>query len=237
MRINRDDLRRRAIFDLTNRARGGIAIYLLIWLTITLPKDIHVRFPEFFVLNTAILGLLFLSRLLHYLLHTRPAQLDAVISHNWLVWTILLGALHWGLICGWVLIHPAYEELSIYLVACAAVLGIAGTTALSISAEIRLLFPPFVLGPSVAALLYRGQNDDLISVAMIIIALLYVFVTSRTAGGDYWQAIRSSTLAENRALIMEKLSVTDQLTGLHNRRYVDQFVETRPHPAHVPADD
>lgn len=221
-----DSLKISAHGDLTNRARGGIVIYLLAWLVITLPNQVQQDFPGFFLLNSLILLLVMLSRLTHYLVFRKGVPVPVNRLNDWLVYTILAGALHWGLMSCWVLLNPAFAVLDIYVLVTAAVLGIAGTTALSISNRIRILFPAFMMAPSIIAMLLRAGTSDLIFASMAVLSLVYVVLTSRRASEDYWQAIRNRALAEQRAADMERLSVTDQLTQLKNRSYfVTRFRE------------
>ncbi len=221
MSTNDDEIQVLAHSDLTNRARGGIVIYLLSWLVIMLPNQVHLSNPGFFYLNTAILTLVLISRLAHYYFFRQKRDIPVSLANDWLVYTILVGALHWGMMSCWILLHESYAQLDIYMIVTAAVLGIAGTTALSISNRIRILFPVFMMMPSIIVLFLRAGTDDLIFGSMAVLALIYVIVTSKTASQDYWQAIHSQALAQQRAIEMERLSVTDQLTQLKNRSYFD----------------
>ncbi|MDH3763026.1 MAG: GGDEF domain-containing protein [Gammaproteobacteria bacterium] len=208
--------------DLTNRARGGIVIYLLAWLTIMLSNQVHVSNPEYFYFNTAVIVLVMLSRLAHYYTFVRGFEIPLSLAYDWLIYSILLGALHWGLMSCWTLLNSDYAALDTYIIVSGAVLGIAGATALSISRRIRLWFPTLIMLPSITVLFTRGGTEDLIYASMAILALVYVHVTSKTASQDYWHAIKNHALAEQRATDMERLSVTDQLTQLKNRSYFDQ---------------
>ncbi len=220
--IDQQELARRAHADLARRARGGIFIYLVAWLILMVPTGVHSQQPGFFALNTAILVLIMLSRLGHFVCDRLDSSLPVPVLRTWLVTTILAGALHWGLMCFWILTHDGFKHVEFYLIASAAVLGIAGTAALSIAREIRLLFPLFMLLPTTIAYLYRHETDDWILASMVVLALVYVIGTARTTGRDYWQSIENEMLAERRAVEMERLSITDQLTGLNNRSYFDQ---------------
>ena len=219
--IDQQELARRAHADLAKRARGGIFIYLVAWLILTVPTQVHVSEPDFFYLNTAILALIMLSRLGHFFVDRFNPSLPVSQRRTWLVTTILTGALHWGLMCFWILTHDGFRHIEFYLVASAAVLGIAGTAALSIAREIRILFPLFMLVPTTIAYLYRHESDDWVLASMVVLALVYVIGTARTTGRDYWQSIENELLAAQRAIEMEKLSITDQLTQLNNRSFFD----------------
>ncbi len=220
--IDPQELARRAHADLAKRARGGIFIYLVAWLILTVPMRVHVAAPDFFALNTTILALIMLSRLGHFFTDKFNPSLPVSLRRSWLVATILAGALHWGLMCFWILTHDGFRSIEFYLIASAAVLGIAGTAALSIAREIRILFPLFMLLPTTVAYLYRREADDWVLASMVVLALVYVIGTARTTGRDYWQSITNEMLAERRAIEMEKLSITDQLTQIKNRSYFDQ---------------
>ena len=220
--IDQQELARRAHAELAKRARGGIFIYLVAWLILTVPTGIHVSEPGFFYLNTAILVLIMLSRLGHFCADRFGPSLPVSLRRTWLVTTILGGALHWGLMCFWILTHDGFKQVEFYLIASAAVLGIAGTAALSIAREIRILFPLFMLLPTTIAYLYRHDPDDWILASMVVLALVYVIGTARTTGRDYWLSIENEMLAAQRAIEMEQLSITDQLTQLNNRSRFDQ---------------
>ena len=220
------ELQSRAHSDLSKRARGGILIYLLAWLVIIVPSSIPVTHAHFFYLNTGILVCLLLFRTAHLSAEYYSIFLSLSIRRRWLVWGVLAGALHWGLLTAWVVTHADYIAIEFHMIAAAAVFGIAGTAALSIAREIRLLYSPFILGPLCIALVIRGGTNDLILAAMAALATAYITFTAKTASQDYWQAIGNEQLAELRALQMEKLSHTDPLTQLNNRSFFDrQFRE------------
>jgi hypothetical protein len=65
MVINQKGLQKRALRDLSNRATGGIFIYLLVWLVIAVSHQFPVVFPLFFYLNTTILLVIAAVRILH----------------------------------------------------------------------------------------------------------------------------------------------------------------------------
>ena len=222
MDSNNSELLNRAHHDLTKRAKGGIAIYLFAWLLITLPYQYPDRFPWFFYSNIVVLLLILISRLLHLIAIDRKPDISISFANCWLVSAILLAGLHWGVLCLWTLINETYSEISIYLVIAAATLGIAGTVTLSISDAIRRIYPVTVFGPLILGLLLHGEIQSIVLATMSGLALIYVFVASKTASQDYWQSIINQALAEQRAQQMEQLSITDQMTQLKNRSYFDK---------------
>ncbi|PID98427.1 MAG: hypothetical protein CSA83_01330 [Actinomycetales bacterium] len=80
--------------------------------------------------------------------------------------------------------------------------------------------------PTVALLLYRGGEENMLIVICATFAMIYVLSISRLSHDDYWAAIASHKVAEDQAKVMEKLSITDQLTRLNNRMYFEnRFTE------------
>ena len=221
----RVELESRAHSDLSMRARGGIVIYLLAWLVIIVPSSIPVTHAQFFYLNTVILLCLLLLRTAHLGAEFYSKFLSLSIRRCWLVWGVLAGALHWGLLTAWVVTHADYTSIEFQVIAAAAVFGIAGTASLSIAREIRLLYSPFILGPLCLALIIRGGTNDLTLATMAALATAYITLTAKTTSQDYWQAIGNEQLAQLRALQMEKLSHTDPLTQLNNRSFFDRRFE------------
>ena len=58
--------------------------------------------------------------------------------------------------------------------------------------------------------------------ALLTFALLYVYEASRLSRRDYWNARLNQREADIKASQMEKLSITDPLTGLHNRMHLNK---------------
>lgn len=216
---NQEQLQSRAHADLSKRARGGIFIYLLVWLVMTLPNSLHITNTTFFYLNTGVLISIMLIRTAHLLFNYSKTPLSIRIRRNWLVLGILAGALHWGILSAWVVFNPEYASIEFQMIIAAAVLGIAGTAALSISREIRLLYSPLIMGPLCIGHVIRGGADDMTLAVMAALAVTYITITAKTVSQDYWQAISNEQLAQRRALQMEKLSHTDQLTQMNNRSF------------------
>ena len=208
--------------DLTNRAKSGIGLYLVAWLLTTLPYQYPAKHSWFFYSNVAIISVIIISRLLHLAVQIYKPNFSVSKLDLWLVSSILLAGLHWGLVTLWSLFHGVHADISLFLVISASVFGIAGTISLSISNSIRRLYPIVVFTPLIVGLLYSGSLNNLILAAMAGIAMAYALSASKNTSRDYWRAITNHSIAEQRAVQMEKLSVTDQLTQLKNRSYFDQ---------------
>jgi diguanylate cyclase (GGDEF)-like protein len=212
------DFKQQVSLDLTVRGRGGIVIYLAVWLITAVWSGIEQTNPIFFYLNTFLIAAIAVMRFVHYRL-VMSRNLNAQSMYSCLVFLILIGALHWGILSAWVIFGSSHQSLYYPYMMILSALAIGGTAILSISSTVRILYPLFISLPSVAMGIIIGGPENLVLVTLLTFALLYVFETSRVTSKDYRNAFDSRKEADKRAIQMEQLSITDQLTGLHNRLY------------------
>ena len=222
MEYSHEQLPRQALKDLSSRARGGIFIYLLVWLVITVSHQLPVISPVFFYLNTTILLAISAVRILHLYLYNHRPELQVLTVTSWLVYTILFAALHWGIIVAWIIFDDRTIDIRNLMMVVTAAFAIGGATTLSISTRIRVFYPILMFCPGILVLIYQGGSDSWVLAGLISLALLYVHSTTKIANNDYWEAITNQVIAEERANLMERLSITDQLTQLKNRLYFDK---------------
>ncbi len=220
--INQEYLQKRALSDLSKRARCGIFIYLPVWLTIVVSHRLPEILPVYFYLNFTLLLAIATARSLHLYMHSRWSGLPVKVMTTWLVCLILFAALHWGLMAAWVILDDMAIDVRNLMMVATAGFAIGGATTLSISTRIRIFYPVFMFSPGILALIYRGDSESWILAGLITLALIYVHGTTKITHKDYWEAITNQIVAENRANMMEQLSITDQLTQLKNRLYFDR---------------
>jgi len=204
--------------DLTIRARGGIVIYLAVWLITAIWSDIPKTSPLFFYLNSFLMVAISIMRIINYKMFMRH-DLNTQKMYSWLVFLILIGALHWGILSAWIIFGSEYKSLYYPYMIILPAFAIGGSAVLSISHIIRILYPLFIFIPSFSAAIIIGGSENYILALLLVFALFYVFEASRVSRKDYLNAIDSRWEAYDRAKQMELLSITDQLTGLHNRMY------------------
>jgi diguanylate cyclase (GGDEF)-like protein len=77
--------------------------------------------------------------------------------------------------------------------------------------------------PAVIVILANGGNVPL--ALMIILYSIYMGLIAYRGNGEYWIALENEYLLEIKSLEMTRLSNTDVLTGLYNRRYFDNEFE------------
>lgn len=225
MRNYHDQLQIKALTDLTNRAKSGIFIYLANWLVLGYTFDLFELEPMMFLFNTAIMVVIMLSRLLHYIVTINKTTTNTTLLNLWLVFTILLGGLHWGLLSAWFTYARNMEEVRLCIILLVPCFALGGACTLSISQEIRNWFPVVIMGPLIFACIHVGGHFNYVIAGLSVFLLLYISSSSKASHNDYWSAITNHMVAEERAALMEKLSTIDALTQLKNRLFFDNELE------------
>lgn len=217
--INRQpNFTQQTLIDLALRARGGIVIYLAVWLITAIWAGIPQKSPYFFYLNTSLMAVIAAFRIINYRI-IKCHDLNTRSMYIWLVVLILIGALHWGILSAWVIYGSSYQDLYYPYMIILSAFAIGGSVILSISQTIRILYPLFIFIPTFITGIIIGGSENHVLATLLVFSLFYVFEASRVSRKDYRSAIHSRWQADERAKQMEQLSITDQLTGLHNRMY------------------
>lgn len=226
--------------DMTKRARGGIVIFLAIWFLTALWVNIIEDHPYIFYLNTLLLVIAASLRIVHYHLINKAKPYNTTRNYFSLVGLILFNAAHWGVMSSWVIYGSHYSTLQTPYMIILSALAIGGTSVLSISRIVSILYPILVFAPALIAGTIIKGTDNLILIILAIIAVIYVLEAARTSRADYWQAVYSRKESDDRALLLEKSSITEPLTSLYNRMYFNrcyasewQFCTERQQPLSV----
>ena len=215
-------LRSHALADLTNRAKSGILTYFGCWIILAYTFNLDKLHPDFLYLNTGLIILFAVSRVTHLLALHRSTAPDIEKLNQWLVFTILASALHWGCMSGWIIYDESLSELQTAILILTPAFTIGGACTLSISSEIRNLYPILMLSPMIIALIKDGSSSELMYALLCSICLTYIYTSTKATHNDYWAAITNHLVAEERAELMEQLSTTDPLTQLKNRMFFDK---------------
>lgn len=221
MRSYHQQLQSHALNDLTTRAKSGIIIYAAVWFIIAFSYQLNLSHPSFFYINTAIVTLLFISRVSHLLLFKRNTFSNVSLMNQWLVLSVLISAAHWGGMTAWIIYDETLIDLRTIMLIITPAFALAGAITLSISSDIRTLYPALMLLPCISVLAFQSGTESLMLAVLSSIAMIYAYSSTKATHNDYWAAITNHLVAEERAELMEKLSTTDQLTQLKNRMFFD----------------
>ncbi|MCH2157237.1 MAG: GGDEF domain-containing protein [Oleiphilaceae bacterium] len=218
-------LRIKAFNDLANRAKPGIFIYAIVWFAIAFSLNLHESSPLFFQINSGLIVLIFITRLTHLFLRKQVDKHNVNFLEMWLTTSILLAALHWGLMSAWIFYDSELTNIEPPMLIVLAAFAMGGTSTLSISPLIRKLYPVVLFYPSIIYFLWNQNPNDLLYAGLMVTSWGYILIASKSAEHDYWQAISNNLIAEERAKELEKLSVTDPLTQIKNRMFFDAEFE------------
>lgn len=210
-----------ALIDLTMRAKAGIFIYLAVWLVFIFGFDNWELSSTFVLTNTLIIAVMFVVRLVHMNLVTSTREKNTKYLYQFLIGSILVSALHWGVLTAMIL---AYNNgTSIYHLALIVLpaLAMGGASALSISNALRFLYPLVLYFPPLVVFISERDSLSLIYGLCMLISYAYVISASKYSRENYWSSVYNHLIAEQRASELERLSTTDQLTQLKNRMYFD----------------
>lgn len=219
--ITISDLKKQACLDLTLRARGGIFIYLSIWLITSYWVEIYDENTTFFYLNTLIISAISVMRIIHYVL-IMVVGLNTDKMYNILILLIVLGGGHWGVTSAWIVFGSSFQELHYPYLIILSAFAIGGSIVLSISPRVRIFYPFIIFFPSFISGLFIGGEENYLLAILLMFSLFYILDASKISRNDYWNALYSCREVARKAKQLEKLSVTDQLTGLNNRMYLSR---------------
>ena len=225
MQIDHLQLQGRALVDLTNRSKGGIAVYLATWLLFGFGYDLPAREPVLFYSNLFILAIIMGARLWQQRVVSRDSDNEST-KRNWntLVFLMMIAATHWGALYALVISNQELSDVHLVMFLSTIAFSIGGSSILSISNEIRIAYPLLLNCFGIIVLLMNQNSQSTILAGMSVVMLVYIYFTTRVTNQDYWQSITNEILSNNRAKEMEILSETDPLTGLKNRIYFEQKV-------------
>jgi len=215
-------LKSQVLDKLTNRAKGGVFSYLIIWLAISFWADLITLFPLFFWINTALFTLGCLSKLIYYIIRSKKLTDNIEFLSRFLTGSILLHGFHWGIINALTSVDPSLHQIHSVMLMTTVGFAMAGTVTFAISNEIRNFYPYLVVLPGIIASLSVKGEESFFIIFLAILALVYITCTAKVVAKDYWSAVHANLLANDRALQLETLTNIDPLTQLNNRLYFDK---------------
>jgi diguanylate cyclase (GGDEF)-like protein len=219
--VQRPELQRRLLLDCANRVKGGIFVYVCLWLAIGMASGFAHQQPVFWLVNV---GIFSFNAILRLWLQINLARLaDERLQTAKLLFTglLFLNVLHWGVLTSLSVLMPALHEIQIPMLLAAGGIAASGASVLAIHRLLRVLSPIAVVAPVVIALLVQPSAANTLVAVLCVIMVIYFIATTKVLYNDYWAALSNSLLLEQRARQLEELSNTDALTHLRNRLYFD----------------
>lgn len=204
------------------RAKAGIFIYGAIWTVFVFAFDFWSLSSSFVNVNSAIILVTLMIRYFHMRRVKRATDENSNFLYQFLIISVLVSALHWGLMTAWIQAYDKVSHAAHLMLIVLPAFAMGGASTLSISSALRFFYPLALYLPPLAVFFYLGDPLSLVYAISILISYVYVISASKYSRENYWSSVSNHLIAEERAVELEKLSTTDQLTQLKNRMYFDK---------------
>jgi diguanylate cyclase (GGDEF)-like protein len=204
----------RVFKDLKKRSSIGIIFYLIIAYVVLHSNNYYDRHPVFS--NQFLFSVVFvcLFRFIHLIVSQRISSAYYSLNKSIFIFLVSMTGLVWGLGLSQFMIQDGEPETKLLMFMSSAGLCSGGAVAFIPSLSLSIAFSTFMLAPVIISLIV--YNIDLPVMIMILLYLIYMVLMAKRGNKEYWDALENEQL-------LEKMSRTDSLTGLHNRRYFDQM--------------
>ncbi len=213
------------MLDLASRAHGGLFVHIPLWLLLGWSVGLARDMPVFFWSNAALLCAATLIRLRW---QPRVAARAADDPRAWRVFLSMLlwNALYWGVLGALAVTWPPLQQAQTAILFIITGVTAAGGMTLAIHPVVRLAYPLAAMAPPVLMMLFNQRADLLFIGLASLMYMGYIVLASRAVRDDYWAAARARAELEERAQQLERLSITDALTQVHNRQFFDRQLGT-----------
>lgn len=215
-------LAREGTLETARRADRGILVHLPMWVVIATWGDLFRSAPLLF--HTVCLLFFFVLAVRLVVLRRFEALVDRNrrVAETVCLALVLANSSLWGALSFLVISQPGLEAIKWQVLLAMAGITASSTIALSISNVVRWTAPLLSLGPVALGLLTDGTAVGVGMAFMCALSVAYLVAASRVIHDDYWSAALIRRELERRGDEFERLSVTDALTQLYNRRFFEQ---------------
>jgi diguanylate cyclase (GGDEF)-like protein len=223
MVFERNKTNKRVVQDLKSRSTFGIFFYIILSFIVVFAANLHETHRFFSIcFLLSILGIC-LFRLIHLKISRKMGERYETLNKNIFFASVIITALIWGAVFALtMLLNKEYvPQMLMTVLICGLCAG--GVVAFVPDMRLSIIFNISILMPAVIVILANGVNVPL--AIMIILFSIYMGLIAYRGNGEYWNALENEYLLEIKSREMTRLSNTDVLTGLYNRRYFDNEFE------------
>ncbi len=209
--------------DLKVRSAFGIFIYVLLSFVVVVAEDFYTRHTTFSIIFLALNSCVCLFRVIHLVFSGKMEDNYLALSKAFFFSVVMMTALTWGIALALVMRMEGELATQTLMIVCICGLCAGGVVAYIPNRRLSFSFNFAMTMPTFATLLICGLNPFL--GVMIFFYAVYMFSIAYRGNREYWKSLENELLLEIRSQEMERLSITDALTGLHNRRYFDEVLD------------
>lgn len=223
MDFRRYTINRRVITDLRKRSTIGLVFYLIILAVVLGGGGFYKRHVTFSICFAISLTGICLFRFLHVIVAARLERISEKVSDDLFFGSVILTALSWGLGFAMLLILDGEHESKLLMSVCTAGLCAGGTIAFVPAKRLSFAYSLCMLVPAFVFLRVKCINPHL-SAVVLFYAIYLILIVSR-GNREYWDALENEYMLGKKSEELEKLSNTDALTNMYNRRYFNEIYE------------
>ncbi len=223
MTFERRKTNQRVINDLKKRSSLGLIFYILLSVVVVFADnfyDRHTTLTLVFIIANA--GMC-LFRLAHLIVSPKIPERYATLSRGIFLSSVVVTALVWGVTLAIVMLQQDESTTQLIMTVCVAGLCAGGVVAFVPHLKLAITYDLAMLMPVVIIMLIEGSRLPL--ALMIFSFAVYMLLIAARSNEEYWEALENEYLLEIKSGELTRLSNTDVLTGLFNRRYFDEALE------------
>ena len=222
MAFKRQTLTPRVVQDLEKRSEIGSYFYIIAVCVVLFADGYYLRHPSFSIPFFILIVAISMFRLLHRFFDPWMTEKFGRGSLYLFIASIVMTGLVWGI--GFATFMGQEGELNIKLLMVVCTIGLCagGVVAYLPLLWLSISYNLFILGPGIAIIL-AGLHLPL--AILVILFSVYMVLIAIRGSNEYWKALETEFLLEEKTKHLERISQKDGLTGLYNRRYFDAAFE------------
>jgi diguanylate cyclase (GGDEF)-like protein len=223
MAFERHKMNKRVVQDLKRRSTIGIPFYIIVAFCIVFAEGLYKRQPLFSVVFLLSIGGICLFRLVHLVVSRKMGDRCEKLNKNFFFASVIATALIWGTAQSLIMLQQGESMTQALTTVSICGLCAAGVVAFIPNRWLSLIFNISMLMPAAVTMLVNGLNIPL--VVLTFLYSIFMVLLAFRGNEEYWDALENEYLLEIKSQELVRLSNTDVLTGLHNRRYFDEVFE------------
>ena len=221
--MKRHILNSRVIADLKSRSSIGIIVYMVLAVIVVGEKDFYHRNSGFALAFVVAMNGIGLIRFTHLWFFNRLERLNEKFNTVFFVVTVLLTSMIWGTGFAYFMTLAGDFNARLLMAICTAGLCSGGVVAFIPDRRISLVYNLLMLLPAVILMVVKGTYLNL--AMMIVLFSGYMMMLTFRGSREYWDALENEKRLKEKTVELKRLSHTDPLTGLYNRRYFNEIFD------------
>lgn len=223
MAFERNVTNTRVVQDLKKRSTIGIIFYVLLAFIVVFAEGFYSRQPSFSLIFLLSITCICLFRLIHLVISRKMGERYEILNRYIFFTSVIITALVWGITLSLLMLLDGEHITQLIMTVCISGLCAGGVVAFIPNRTLSIIFNISMLIPTTIILFAKGLNIPI--AVMFFLYSVYMVLIAIRGNGEYWDALENENLVEIKSLELARLSNTDVLTGLYNRRFFNDAFE------------